>query len=104
MSARRARVARSYRAAPLHPLRGGKLHAFAKAAQRSRPTARDLQAQVFETKFGIEVDGILRRMFENVAEGTMRHAFEKLAFGEAFIHAVDRSARGPANSVLTKAR
>ena len=62
MSARRSRASRSYRAAPLHPLPGHKLHAFAEAAQRYRPSARDIEARVFDSIVEFALDRAVRQL------------------------------------------
>ena len=94
---------RSLKATPLHPLRGQTLHPIAKLSQRYRPKARALEARIVETKLGIALDAAFRRIAEGIAEGMVRHACGQLAVGAAFIHAVDRIAGGPANSVQPNA-
>lgn len=101
MSARRSRVARSYKAAPLHPLPGHKLHAFAKASQRYRPSALGIEARVFEAKlvakFGsFNIDCSFPRGFVRACR-----EFEIERF---FGHAIYRTDRPVAKSVQSRAQ
>lgn len=86
---------------PLHPLPGHKLHPIAKLSQRYRPTARGIEARVFEAKLVAELGSA------HIDRITTPAVFRALCFAdlERFSgHARHYAPHNPANSVRAGAR
>ncbi|MCZ8310924.1 MAG: hypothetical protein O9320_08720 [Magnetospirillum sp.] len=86
---------------PLHPLPGHKLHPIAKLSQRYRPTARGIEARVFEAKL---VARLGSSNIDCIAASAVFRACKAFEIERFFGHARYYAPHNPANSVRAGAR
>lgn len=86
---------------PLHPLPGHKLHPIAKLSQRYRPTARVIEARVFEAKLVAKLGSA---NIDCIASPGFFRACKEIEIERFFGHARHYAPHNPANSVRPGAR
>jgi hypothetical protein len=89
---------------PLHPLPGHKLHKLAKARDRYRPTARNLECWVVEAKIAVVFERVADRIAAGFVASAKQYQRARNDFFASFFHGRKPIAVDPADSVRPEAQ